>query len=152
MFDKFVQASFWRHDLRRLFGQPDLLTLQLFDPCFIRLYDGRARRFDDPIHKRIGLALNVLDLGIKHIPSAARLRKTHSPNVDEHRPDQLEELLGGLQGPKNRFRPVFNFCTQDRFALGYAMNLTRFGVGVPPISWTIMGLEIPAFQRRSFRS
>ena len=26
------------------------------------------------------------------------------------------------------------------------------GVGVPPVSWTVMGLEIPALQRRSFRS
>tara|TARA_R110002074_G_scaffold110666_1_gene237895 strand:- start:192 stop:572 length:381 start_codon:yes stop_codon:yes gene_type:complete len=26
------------------------------------------------------------------------------------------------------------------------------GIGVPPVSWTVMGLEIPALQRRSFRS
>ncbi|RED10597.1 hypothetical protein POI8812_03544 [Pontivivens insulae] len=26
------------------------------------------------------------------------------------------------------------------------------GVGVPPVLWTVMGLEIPALQRQSFRS
>ena len=28
----------------------------------------------------------------------------------------------------------------------------EIGVGVLPVSWTVMGLEIPALQRRSFRS
>ncbi|WP_245795023.1 hypothetical protein [Thioclava marina] len=64
MFDKFLQASFWRHYLRRLFGKPDLLPFQLFDPRFIRLNDRGARRFDDPIKERLGLAVDILDLGL----------------------------------------------------------------------------------------
>ncbi|WP_246831551.1 hypothetical protein [Thioclava sp. L04-15] len=50
--------------MRRLFGKPDLLPFQLFDPRFIRLNDRRARRFDDPIKERLSLAVDVLNLGL----------------------------------------------------------------------------------------
>ncbi|MGC8203234.1 hypothetical protein ACP2AV_11080 [Aliiroseovarius sp. PTFE2010] len=96
MFDNFLQASPWRHDLGRLFGQSDLLSLQFFDPCLVSLNHGRACRLNDPVEQRFGLGLNILDLTLQRLFRATSLCEAHFPNVEEHGSEQPKELLSGL--------------------------------------------------------